>query len=147
MNAAGVRGGAAKKIAGSGSGDGQNSVGGLDLTGTDVEGTAHDFVDVEGVKADGGSDDIEDCVDRAHFVKVDFFNFDLVDPGFGFAEALEDLRGGGFDGRGERGVVDHAENYGEAAVMMVLVGCDFYVSGGDGTALYFFSGEAPAGKL
>ena len=45
----------------------------------------------EGVDAGGGGDDVDDGVDCADFVEVNFFDVDVVDFGFGGSEQLEGL--------------------------------------------------------
>lgn len=85
---------------------------GLDAAGTDIEGGAGKFGDAEKVETDGGADDVDDGVDGADFVEMNFFDGNVVDFGFGFAEAAKDLAGVFGGARGERGAVDHFENVG-----------------------------------
>ncbi len=51
--------------------------------------------------AGGCGDDIDDGVDCAYFVEVNFFDVDVVDFGFAGAEEFEGLDGGLFDCGGE----------------------------------------------
>jgi len=39
-------------------------------------------MNLEGVEAGGGCDDVHDGVERAYFVEVDLFDRDVVDAGF-----------------------------------------------------------------
>jgi len=62
-------------------------------------------VDVQGVDSCGRGDDVDDGIDCADFVEVNFFYGDVVDPGFGCAKEFEGLDCGLFDCGGEwRGV-------------------------------------------
>ncbi len=47
------------------------------------------------MEADAGANNVDDGVDGAHFVKMNFFERHVVDAGFGFAKFRED-RGGAF---------------------------------------------------
>jgi hypothetical protein len=55
-----------------------------------VESRAGEFLDAQDLEADAGPDDVYDGIDRADFVEMDLFKRDVVHPGFGFAELLED---------------------------------------------------------
>ena len=48
----------------------------------------------EGVDACAGGYDVDDGVDGAYFVEVDFFDVDVVDFGFGGSEEFEGFDGG-----------------------------------------------------
>ncbi len=71
--------------------------------------------------AGGGGDDVDDGVDCAYFVEVDFLYGDVVDLGFGGAEEFEGLDGGLFDGGGEVCGVDQIADDGQGAAVDVLV--------------------------
>ena len=55
----------------------------------------------EQIQRDAGAHDIGDGIGRADFVEVNFFDGHAVDLRFGFAQALEDGGGVGFDAGGE----------------------------------------------
>jgi hypothetical protein len=76
----------------------------------------------DGVDAGGGGDDVDDRVDCAYFVEVDFFYGDVVDPGFACAEEFEGVDGGLFDGGGEGCGVDQVADDGEGSAVGVLLG-------------------------
>ena len=97
----GVSGKAAKQVGSGGCGDGEAAMGAVNHAATDVEGRAVPLVYCEGVDSGGGGDDVDDCIDCAYFVEVNFFNGDVVDFGFGGAEEFEGLNCGLFDGGGE----------------------------------------------
>ena len=118
----GVGGEAAEQVGGGGCGNGEASVGAVDHAATYVEGGAVPLLDTESVNAGGGGDDVDDCVDRAYFVEVNFFYGDVVDFGFGGAEEFEGVDGGLFDGGGEGSGVDQVADDAEGAAMGVVVG-------------------------
>ena len=71
-----------------------------------LRGEQNHCVDRECVDAGGGGDDVDDCVDCADFVEVNFFDGDVVDFGFRGPEEFEGLDGGLFDWGGEWSSVD-----------------------------------------
>jgi hypothetical protein len=73
-------------------------VGAVDHAAADVEGGGEPLVDCEGVDAGGGGDDVNDGVDCAYFVEVNFFDGDVVDLCFGGAEEFERVDCRLFDG-------------------------------------------------
>ena len=131
----GVGGEAAEEVGGGGCGDGEAAVGAVDHAAADVEWGAEPLVDGEGVDAGGGGDDVDDGVDCAYFVEVDFFDGDVVDFGFGGAEEFEGVDGGLFDGGGEGCGVDQVADDGEGAAVGVFVadgrdrGCGRFCAG------------------
>ena len=77
---------------------------------------------VEGVDAGGGGDDIDDGVDCAYFVEVNFFDGDVVDFCFGGTEELEGLDGCLLDGGCERcGGLNEVADHGKRAAVGVFV--------------------------
>jgi len=76
----------------------------------------HVTTHAEQLSADGGADDIDDGVDRADFVEVNFLNGDGMDGGFGFAEELKGADGAVFGGIGERGGADDLKDRGEGTM-------------------------------
>ena len=97
----GVSGEAAKQVGSGGRGDGETAMGAVNHAATDVEGRAVPLVDCEGVNSGGCGDDVDDCINCAYFVEVNFFDGDVVDFGFGGAEEFEGLNCGLFDCGGE----------------------------------------------
>ena len=92
----GVSGEAAKEIGGGGGRDGEAAVGTVDHASAYVEGggVPFDWVSsfnsrliVYGVDAGRGGDDVDDGVNSAYFVEVNFFYGDVVDFGFGGCRA------------------------------------------------------------
>ena len=73
-----------------------------------------------GVDAGGDGDDVDDSVNGADFVEVDFFYGDVVDFGFGGAEEFEGVDGGLFDGGSEGCGVDQVADDGEGAAVGVF---------------------------
>ena len=73
------------------------------------------------VDAGGGGDDVDDGVDGAYLVEVDFFYGYVVDLGFGVAEEFERLDGELFHGSVERGPLDEGADFGERAAVGVVV--------------------------
>ena len=71
--------------------------------------------------AGGGSDDVDDGVDCADFVEVDFLDGDVVDFGFAGTEEFEGVNGGLFYGGGEGCGVDQVADDGEGAAVGVFV--------------------------
>ena len=57
---------------------------GHDGAAADVDGGGVDFVHVQKVQGDAGSDDIGNGIGCAYFVEMHFFDGDAVDFGFGF---------------------------------------------------------------
>ena len=78
-----------------GGGNGKQAVLGLHCSAADVDGGRMDFGDVQEIEGDAGSHDIGDGIDRADFVKVNFFDGHAMDTGFGFAQSKEDGGRGG----------------------------------------------------
>ena len=67
----------------------------LDGAAADVEGRGEPAIDAENLCSGGGADDVDDGVDRADLVEVDFFDGDGMDGGFGFAQELKGARRSG----------------------------------------------------
>ncbi len=86
FNVGGVGGEAAEEVGGGGGGDGEATVGTVDHAAPDVDGGGVPLFDSESVDAGGGGDDVDDGVDRAYLVEVNFFDGYVVDLGFGSAE-------------------------------------------------------------
>ena len=74
----------------------------FDSTPADIERRADEPIDAERMTADGCANDVDDCIHRPHLVKVDGFDWHIVDPGFSFAEKLECSNG--HRSRGSRNV-------------------------------------------
>ena len=66
-----------------------------DCSAAHVEGRGKPAIDAESLAAGGGADDIDDGVDRADFVEVDFLDGNGMNGGFGFAEKLKGADGAG----------------------------------------------------
>src|SRR5580698_4934610 len=106
----------------------------IDHTSSDVKGGAVPTVDLEGIDASGRRDDVDNGVDCAYFVEVNFFDRNVVDSGFAGAKEFEGLNGHLFDGDGEVCCVDQVADDGERAAVRVrlgvfgLVGIGMFVS-------------------
>ena len=81
-------------------------MGAVDHAAAYVEGGTEPLVDLQRVDACAGGNDVDDCVDRAYFVEVNFFDVDVVDFGFAGSEEFEGVDGEGLDLRGEAGGSD-----------------------------------------
>jgi len=112
---------AAEEVGGGGGGDGEAAVGAVDHASADVEGGAEPLVDGKGVDACAGGYDVDDGVDCAYFVEVDFFNVDVVDFGFAGTEEFEGLDAEGFDFWDKAGGLDQFADGGEGASVGVRV--------------------------
>ena len=97
---------AAQKVGCGGRRDREAAVGAVDHAAADVEGGAVPAVDGERVDAGAAGYDIDDGVDGADLVEVNFFDVDVVDFGFAGAEEFEGVDGGLFDRSGQVGGVD-----------------------------------------
>ncbi len=102
--------------------------------------------DAESGKTDAGADDVDDGIDGADLVEMNFFEGDVVYGGFGFAEFAEDGGGAGFYVCVKRRFFDDGENCGEGAVRLRVFGSDDGVGGGHAVFPNFFGGELPAGS-
>jgi hypothetical protein len=71
--------------------------------------------------ADGGDDDIDDRIDRADLVKMDFVDQFSVKTGFGLCDAMKDFEGGLFDGGSEVGVLEEGTNLSPRATVFVVM--------------------------
>ncbi len=125
----GVGGESAEQVGGGGRGDGEAAVGAIDHAATDVERGGVPAVDVERVDSGAGGNDIDDGIDGADFVEVDFFDVDVMDFGFGGAEEFEGVDGGLLDGSGEAGGLDEGADGGEGATVGVWLACFMFVLG------------------
>ncbi len=111
---------------------------------TDVQSGAGKFLDAESGKTHASADDVHDGVDRAHFVEMDFFDGDVVNGGFRFAQFSENRGGTVFYRRGQFRFVKNVENCGERAMRVGVLGGDFDVRGGHAIFPNFFGGDLPA---
>jgi hypothetical protein len=78
-------------------------------------------VDGESVDAGGGGYDVDDSVDGAYLVEVNFFNGNVVDFGFGGAEEFEGVDCGLLDSGREGGGLNQIADYCERAAVGVIV--------------------------
>jgi len=122
LDVCGVGGKAAEEVGGGGGGDGEAAVGAVDHASAYVEGGGEPLVDGEGVDAGAGGYDVDDGIDCAYFVEVDFFDVDVVDFGFAGAEELEGVDCEGFDCGDEVGGIDEGADCGEGTAVSVLMG-------------------------
>lgn len=72
--------------------------------------------------ADGGDDDIDDRIDSADLVKMDFVDQFSVKACLGFGDAVKDFEGGLFDGGSEVGVLEEGTNLSPRATVFVVMG-------------------------
>src|SRR6185295_16382991 len=70
------------------------------------------------LKTDGGANDVDNRVERAHLVKVDMFNWFVVYPGFSFRQPREYFRRAIFNRFRQSGVVNDLENIGKVTMRM-----------------------------
>ncbi len=80
---------AGEQFGGGGSGNRQNAMFGFHCPAADVYRRTVHRPDVEQVQADAGADDVADGIHRAHFVEMDLFDRNVVNFGFGLAQALK----------------------------------------------------------
>ncbi len=106
MNAVGIGGFAEEQARGGRRGNGQDAVGHFCGAAADVKSRAGEGFDSENLEANAGADDVNDGVYGADFMEVDFFEWDVVDGGFGFAEFRENGSGADFHAGCERGFLD-----------------------------------------
>ena len=71
--------------------------------------------------ADGGDEDIDDRIDSADLVKMDFVDQFSVKTGLGFGDAVKDFEGGLFDGGSEVGVLEEGTNLSPRATVFVVM--------------------------
>jgi hypothetical protein len=90
----------------------------LDRPAADVERRGHDPIGLQELERKHRADDVDDRIDRADFVQVDFADRHAVHLGFGLAESLEERLGSCLPGRAQRRPVDQAADVGKAAVHM-----------------------------
>ena len=81
-----------------------------DRSAAHVQGRRKPTIHTERLSARGSADDIDDSVYRANFMKMDLFNGDGMNSGFGLAQQLEGADGAGFHRFRERGRANDGEN-------------------------------------
>ena len=80
-----------------------------------------DLSHLEVVDAGGGADEVNDGIDRADLVKVNGFNRNTVEFGFGLGNALEHGEGGVADRGGELGFLEEVPDFRPVPAVMVAV--------------------------
>jgi hypothetical protein len=73
------------------------------------------------MEADGSDYDIDDRIDRADLVKMDFVDQFSVKPGLGFGDAVKDFEGGLFYGGSEVGVLEESSDLSPRATVFVFM--------------------------
>jgi len=125
----GVGGETAEQVGGGGRGDGEAAVGAVDHAAAYVEwGTEpldrtsgfNSCLIFYGVDAGGGGDDVDDGIDGAYFVEVDFFYGDVVDLCFACAEEFKGVDCGLLDCRSKGSGVDQVADDCEGATVGVF---------------------------
>ncbi len=76
-----------------GAGTGSNAMSRFYLAGAHVQRGAGEFVDAEKFEADARADDVDNRIDCAYFVKMNFLDGLVVNFCFGFGEAGENATG------------------------------------------------------
>ena len=127
-----------------GAGTGRSPCAVLTCPAPDVERRAREFVNAQEFEADGGADDVYDGIHSADFVEVHLLDRHLMNFGFRFGEAGENLARAVGGARRELGFIYAVENDGKSAVVMAFAGCDFHVRRENLAALHFFGGNRPA---
>ena len=118
--AGGVDGRIAEERERGGRGNRQRAVRALDRAAADIERRGEPAIDAERFASGGGADDVDDGVDRADFVKVNFFDGHGVDRGFSFAEQLKGAAGAVFYRLSKRRGSNDGEDRGERAVGVIV---------------------------
>jgi hypothetical protein len=95
----------------------------LGVYGTEAEadGVAVALADVESVQQQGAAYDVQDGVDSADLVEVDFLDGDVVYPGFGFADDLKNVFGDVFGSLRNVSRFDKSNDVAEVPVRTVMV--------------------------
>ena len=75
-----------------------------------VERRCKPAVDTERLAPGGGANDVDDCVDRSHFVEVNGFDGNGMDSSFGLAEKLKGARRARLHRFRERGGANDGED-------------------------------------
>src|ERR1051326_3045048 len=93
-----------------------------------VERRTDPFIHSQCLGAHGGADYIGDGICRAHLMKVNVLNRNVVNLGFGFAKALKHVNRARFGRRADVDLFDNRANLREAAMamrMLMAVFCGF----------------------
>jgi len=120
---------------------------GLHAAGAGVESGAGKAFNAEEIETDRGANDVNNGVNGADFVEMNFFDGDIVDFSFGLAEAAEDFAGVFGGARSERCAVDHFQDVRKMAMMMRVASFDVNFCGGNGFAFDAFGGDGPAVEM
>jgi len=72
--------------------------------------------------ADGSDNDIDDRIDGADLVKMDFVDQFSVKTSLGFGNTVKDFEGGVLDGGSEVGVLEEGANLSPRATVLVFMG-------------------------
>ncbi len=104
------------------------------------------FLDAEQVHADGAADDIDNRINRTHFVKMHLVQFNLMDMGFCFTETAEDLSCHGFNRGSKVACGNHRVDLRPGARRLPGVTDDFYASSGNAVPLFRPLFEAVSGN-
>lgn len=100
--------GLAEQFGRRGGGNGQNAVGAADGSGADGKRGTENLLDLEGIEANAGGDNIDDRIDGADLVEMNLIDGFVVDGGLDPAEVVEDGDGAVFGGGGNGAAVDQA---------------------------------------
>jgi len=111
-----------QNLGGSGSGEGEGTVGTLDCARPFNRNGGGDVGKAKVMEADGSYDDIHDRIDRTDLVKMDFVDQFSVKTGLGFGDAVKDLEGSLFDGESEVGVLEEGTDLSPRATVLVFMG-------------------------
>src|SRR5882757_7780612 len=147
LHAVGVRWLPLQQFRGCGSRHGQNAVRHFRGAAADVQGRAGELLDAKGFKSDAGADDVHDGVDRANFVKMNFFDGHVVNGGFSLAEFAKNCGGLLANSRRELRFLQNVENGAERTMFALVFGLHFYVRGRHAVLPDFFGRDFPAGNI
>ena len=111
-----------QNLGGSGSGEGEGTVGTLDRACPFNRDGGGDVGRAKVMEANGSYDDIHDRIDCTDLVKMDFVDQFSVKTGLGFGDAVKDLEGSLFDGGSEVGVLQEGTDLSPRATVFVLMG-------------------------
>jgi hypothetical protein len=95
-------------------------MGGVHHPPADVQRRAHDAIGAAPLDREHGADDVDDRIELADLVQMDFLDRHLVNLRLGFREALEKSLRAIAAARCERGAVDVREDFRECPVSVIL---------------------------
>jgi hypothetical protein len=95
------------------------------------------------LETDGRTAHVDNRIESAYFVKVDFLNRLVMYPRFGFGEQRKDPGRAILYSSSQTGIMDYLQNVAQVAMGVLMPGMHPSVGGADSGTIYFFEINFP----